>query len=193
MCLVRRALRRVGLLENAAPKGGELHPRLNTGERPIAYKYREGKMQRTLKRESKVLEIARKETIATRILNGTATDSLRDRPAGPEGGGSSPFAGPSGGGGRISRTVPGQRRSGGAAEGRGREGPRTGRPPSRIGGGGSSGVRRTRPRRTAVPQPSSGGPRENTRATTGPTGRGGPSADGRPGCWRSTPDATDPS
>jgi len=33
--------------------GGKLRPRLNTGERPIANKYREGKMRRTLKRESK--------------------------------------------------------------------------------------------------------------------------------------------
>jgi len=32
-------------------------------ERPIAYKYREGKMKRTLKRELKVLEIVKKETI----------------------------------------------------------------------------------------------------------------------------------
>jgi len=45
--------------------GGKFHPKLNTGERPIAYKYREGKMQRTLKRELKVLEIVKRETIAT--------------------------------------------------------------------------------------------------------------------------------
>jgi hypothetical protein len=31
--------------------GGILHPKLNMGERPIANKYREGKMKRTLKRE----------------------------------------------------------------------------------------------------------------------------------------------
>ena len=31
--------------------GGKYHLRLNTGERPIANKYREGKMKRTLKRE----------------------------------------------------------------------------------------------------------------------------------------------
>jgi len=37
--------------------GGTFHLRLNMGGRPIAYKYREGKMQRTLKRESKELEI----------------------------------------------------------------------------------------------------------------------------------------
>ena len=31
--------------------GGIFHLKLNTGERPIANKYREGKMKRTLKRE----------------------------------------------------------------------------------------------------------------------------------------------
>ena len=41
--------------------GGKSHPRLNTGKRPIANKYREGKMKRTLKRELKVLEIAGRE------------------------------------------------------------------------------------------------------------------------------------
>ena len=38
--------------------GGKYHLKLNIGERPIANKYREGKMKRTLKRELKVLEIA---------------------------------------------------------------------------------------------------------------------------------------
>jgi hypothetical protein len=33
--------------------GGKFHPRLNTGRRPIANKYCEGKMKRTLKRELK--------------------------------------------------------------------------------------------------------------------------------------------
>ena len=41
--------------------GGILHPRLNNDERPIANKYREGKMKRTLKRESKVREIVKRE------------------------------------------------------------------------------------------------------------------------------------
>ena len=36
--------------------GGKFLLRLNIGERPIANKYREGKMKRTLKRELKVLE-----------------------------------------------------------------------------------------------------------------------------------------
>ena len=33
--------------------GGKVHPKLNTDEKPIANKYREGKMKRTLKRELK--------------------------------------------------------------------------------------------------------------------------------------------
>ncbi|RAL42512.1 hypothetical protein DM860_011130 [Cuscuta australis] len=33
--------------------GGEFRPRLNTGKSPIANKYREGKMKRTLKKEPK--------------------------------------------------------------------------------------------------------------------------------------------
>ena len=38
--------------------GGKSLLKLNIGERPIANKYREGKLKRTLKRESKVREIA---------------------------------------------------------------------------------------------------------------------------------------
>ena len=33
--------------------GGKFHPKLNIGGTPIVHKYREGKMQRTLKRELK--------------------------------------------------------------------------------------------------------------------------------------------
>ena len=43
--------RRVGLLESAALRRGKPHVRLNMTTRPIANKYREGKLQRTLKRE----------------------------------------------------------------------------------------------------------------------------------------------
>ena len=43
--------------------GGKFHLKLNIGERPIANKYREGKMKRTLKRELKVLEIVKREPI----------------------------------------------------------------------------------------------------------------------------------
>ena len=48
--------------------GGKFLLKLNTGERPIAYKYREGKMKRTLKRELKVLEIAEREANGTSLL-----------------------------------------------------------------------------------------------------------------------------
>ena len=45
--------------------GGKFLLKLNNGERPIANKYREGKMQRTLKRELKVLEIVKREAIGS--------------------------------------------------------------------------------------------------------------------------------
>jgi len=45
--------------------GGMSLLKLNNGERPIANKYREGKMKSTLKIESKVLEIAQKEALKT--------------------------------------------------------------------------------------------------------------------------------
>ena len=45
--------------------GGKFHLKLNIGERPIANKYREGKMKRTLKRELKVLVIAKREALKT--------------------------------------------------------------------------------------------------------------------------------
>ena len=41
--------------------GGKFHLRLNIGRTPIENKYREGKMQRTLKRELKVLEVVENE------------------------------------------------------------------------------------------------------------------------------------
>ena len=41
--------------------GDKLHLKLNTNEIPIAYKYREGTMKRTLKRELKGTEIAERE------------------------------------------------------------------------------------------------------------------------------------
>jgi len=44
-------------------EGGILHLRLNMNERPIANKYRKGKMQRTLKREFKELEVVEREAI----------------------------------------------------------------------------------------------------------------------------------
>lgn len=48
--------------------GGKFHLRLNNGKRPIANKYREGKMKSTLKRELKAREIVKRETIeASRV------------------------------------------------------------------------------------------------------------------------------
>ena len=44
---------------------GKFHAKLNVAERPIAKKYREGTMKRTLKRGLKVLEIADREVIRT--------------------------------------------------------------------------------------------------------------------------------
>ena len=52
-----------GCLGLQSKAGGKLHLRLNTDERPIANKYREGKMKRTLKKELKVREIAGMEAI----------------------------------------------------------------------------------------------------------------------------------
>ena len=45
--------------------GGNFLLKLNIGLRPIANKYREGKMKRTLERELKVPEIARREANGT--------------------------------------------------------------------------------------------------------------------------------
>ena len=43
--------------------GGKFHLKLNIGERPIANKYREGKMKSTLERELKVREIVEREAL----------------------------------------------------------------------------------------------------------------------------------
>ncbi len=51
--------------------GGNFHLKLNIDPRPIANKYREGKVKRTLKRELKVPEIAGGEAIETSELNKT--------------------------------------------------------------------------------------------------------------------------
>ena len=51
--------------------GGKFHLKLNIVSRPIANKYHDGKVKRTLKRELKVLEIAERK------MNGTS-DAWRD-------------------------------------------------------------------------------------------------------------------
>ena len=48
--------------------GGKFHLKLNIGSRPIANKYHEGKMKRTLKRELKVPEIAERGANGTSVL-----------------------------------------------------------------------------------------------------------------------------
>ena len=52
-----------GCLRMQPKLGGKSHLKLNIGKRPIANKYREGKMKRTLKRELKVLEIVNREPL----------------------------------------------------------------------------------------------------------------------------------
>ena len=56
--------------------GGRFHLKLNTGEKPIANKYREGKMKRTLKRELKVLEIVKREAIELGMRIGRGINSV---------------------------------------------------------------------------------------------------------------------
>ena len=56
--------------------GGKFHLKLNTGNRPIANKYREGKMKRTLKRELKGLEIAKREPLGRSVAGADITRCL---------------------------------------------------------------------------------------------------------------------
>ena len=48
--------------------GGNFRLKLNIDSRPIANKYREGKVKRTLERELKVSEIAEKEAYGTSVF-----------------------------------------------------------------------------------------------------------------------------
>ena len=52
-----------GCLGMQPKMGGKFHLKLNIDTRPIANKYREGKMKSTLKRESKAREAVKMETI----------------------------------------------------------------------------------------------------------------------------------
>jgi len=63
-------------LELQPKVGGKFHPKLNIYERPIENKYREGKMQRTLKRELKGLEIVKIEAIEEPFYNGIVMNSF---------------------------------------------------------------------------------------------------------------------
>ena len=58
---IRVALHESRSLELERKVGGNFHPRLIISVRPIANKYHEGNMKRTLKRGLKVLEIAELE------------------------------------------------------------------------------------------------------------------------------------
>lgn len=51
--------------------GGKFHLKLNINGSPIEYKYREGKVKRTLKRELKGAEVAERETKGFRLLHGS--------------------------------------------------------------------------------------------------------------------------
>ena len=56
-------------MEVVRKMGGNFLLKLNIGPRPIANKYREGKMKRTLERELKVPEIARREANGTSFFS----------------------------------------------------------------------------------------------------------------------------
>ena len=56
-------------LEVVRKTGGNFLLKLNIGLRPIANKYREGKMKRTLERELKVPEIAKREANETSFFS----------------------------------------------------------------------------------------------------------------------------
>ena len=55
-------------MEVVRKMGGNLLLKLNIDSRPIANKYREGKVKRTLERELKVSEIAEREANETSLL-----------------------------------------------------------------------------------------------------------------------------
>ena len=83
--LVRGVFDESSILGLMLKMGGKFHLKLNIGERPIANKYCEGKMQRTLKRELKVPEIAVREAIVASVvrvhLGGAALVALLREPA----------------------------------------------------------------------------------------------------------------
>ena len=64
---VRKGVVESRTLDLVRKMGGNFHLKLNTDLRPIANKYREGKMKRTLERELKVPEIAEREANGTSV------------------------------------------------------------------------------------------------------------------------------
>ena len=67
--VVRYAFIESRTLEVVRKMGGNFLLRLNIDSRPIAKKYREGKVKRTLERELKVREIAEREANETSCLS----------------------------------------------------------------------------------------------------------------------------
>ena len=76
ICSRTDTCKRVAFFGKRALKGGKFHPKLNMTTRPIANKYREGKVKRTLKRELKVLETVKGEANVA-IESFYCTSSLR--------------------------------------------------------------------------------------------------------------------
>jgi hypothetical protein len=70
---IRDGLDESGCLGMQPKMGGKFHLKLNIGTRPIANKYCEGKMKSTLKRELKVRETVKRETIE--VSSGVCEDS----------------------------------------------------------------------------------------------------------------------
>ena len=67
--LIRHGFLESRTLEVVCKMGGNFLLKLNIGLRPIANKYREGKMKRTLERELKVPEIAKREANGTSSIS----------------------------------------------------------------------------------------------------------------------------
>lgn len=70
----RGAVCESGCLGMQPQSGGKFRPRLNTCERPIANKYREGKMKSILERKLNEPEIARRKLIADSVVRTLGDD-----------------------------------------------------------------------------------------------------------------------
>ena len=77
--LLQTAFDESGCLGMQPKMGGKLHLKLNMGTRPIANKYREGKMKSTLKRESKARETVKREMIKASSARGPISPRPRNR------------------------------------------------------------------------------------------------------------------